>query len=365
MVSVYSVLSAVAFYNVGLAIIVILRRKTKFMAQYAISTLLFLVFLSFVRLITPIDISAAYIVESHIILPGLIDALRAKPFMLPFSIGHFILAVWSIGTVYHLVKLVIVELRAYKAMKMYPRFKSEQVQRVSAAIIPGYDVKVSPAVSMPYTVGILKPEIYLPILELSDEQLQFVLMHELQHIKSRDNMKRLLFLVVEAIFWWNPLAHVSVNEYEMLVEIQCDSKVTAAMDSNMLKSYMQTMIDVMKQSVVINNSKTKLATSFAQTNSIKQRFEVLLLRKSRKPKYMRYTLCFAMMVFFVMSYFVILQPYYSSPASDENISMSTDAFYIAEVDDSYLLIYGGEIVDTLTEDDLSSAPYNEMRIIGG
>jgi len=336
MISVYSVITSVLFYNLSLAVVFVLRRKTKFLAQYTISTLLFLTLLSAIRLFSPVDHEWAYIVRSEWLLPKVFGFFRYKPDFMPWPLGSFLLIVWGIGTAFYVIRDIKIELKAYKARKKYPCIKSEQVQRVSAAFDRQYDIRVSPLVSQPYTVGIIKPVIYLPDIELTDEELYFVLIHEIQHIKSHDNLKRLFFLVIEAVFWWNPLAHISVNEFEMLVEIQCDSKVSADMDSDTLKSYLQSIITVMKQiSTAADKSNEKLATSFAQTYSIKQRFEVLLLRKSRKSEHMRYLLCALFVVVFGLSYFIIFQPYHSAPVSNDG-----GKYYAVSANDSFILIDG-------------------------
>lgn len=163
------------------------------MAQYTISTLLFLTLLSFVRLLLPVDLELAYVVRSERILPKLIELLAYTPNFLPVSVGIALLIVWGIGTTVYVVKDIRTEIKAYKARKRYPCVTSTQVQQVLNWFDGDYIVKVSPVVCMPYTVGIIKPVIYLPLINLSDEELYYVLKHEIQHIKSHDNVKRLVF----------------------------------------------------------------------------------------------------------------------------------------------------------------------------
>lgn len=368
MISVYSVVTSILFYNLSLLVLFFLRHRTKFLTRYAVSTLLFLTLLSVIRLFLPVDLEAAHIIRSDSFIPKLIEFISSKPGAFPLSVGGILLTVWAVGTVYEAARIISVETRAHKARKRYPCIRSEQVQRVSAMFDGDYEIKESPVVSQPYTVGLFRPVIYLPYFKLSDEELYFVLVHEIQHIKSHDNLKRLLFLIIQALFWWNPLAHLSVGEFEMLIEIQCDAKLASTMDDEMVDKYMQTLVTVMKRLCHREDGQTtKLATSFAQTYSIKQRFEVLLLRKDRKPRRMRYLLCLAMVVAFLLSYFVIIQPYYPPPDihSDDDFVISEGTSYILIDNGTALLIYDGRIIDTLSEDNLRNAPYNEMPIIGG
>jgi uncharacterized protein (TIGR03435 family) len=60
----------------------------------------------------------------------------------------------------------------------------------------------------PGIVGILRPVMFLPagIAErLSDSQLSAVMMHELCHLRRRDNLAAVLHMLVESVFWFHPL----------------------------------------------------------------------------------------------------------------------------------------------------------------
>src|SRR6185312_6052888 len=60
----------------------------------------------------------------------------------------------------------------------------------------------------PGIVGIRRPVMFLPagIAErLSDSQLSAVMMHELSHLRRRDNLAAVLHMLVESLFWFHPL----------------------------------------------------------------------------------------------------------------------------------------------------------------
>jgi uncharacterized protein (TIGR03435 family) len=60
----------------------------------------------------------------------------------------------------------------------------------------------------PGIVGIRRPVMFLPagIAErLSDSQLSAVMMHELCHLRRRDNLAAVLHMLVESLFWFHPL----------------------------------------------------------------------------------------------------------------------------------------------------------------
>ncbi len=368
MISIYSVISSIIFYSSSLVILFILRRKTDFIARYAISTLLFLSLLSMVRLLVPIDFDSAYVIRSYTALPKLIEFLEAKYSVWPLSVVYTVLAIWVVGSIIHGAKICRIERKAYKARRIYPKIRSDQLKRVSAEFDKAYSIIISPKVSMPYTVGIFKPTIYLPYIKYSDTELYYIILHEVQHIKSRDNLNRLIFLVVETIFWWNPLAHVAVNEFEYLTEYKCDAKLASTMDEATVDEYLQTIVNVIDRLAPDEDkAKPKLALMFAQKDNAKQRFEVLLRRNDRRPKHIRYAVLIVMLLIFVMSYFVIIQPYYPlpSPSSIEDIYITSENSSILFVGDEYLLVYNDIVVGDLSEEELNNPPFNDLIIVGG
>lgn len=366
MISVYSVISSIIFYNLGLFILFVLRRKTSFISRYAISTLLLLSALSIIRLLIPIDI-APIIIRSEIFVPKLIELLDYKFSIWPLSIGHSLAAIWIIGIFVQGFKICSVEYRVYKDHRIYPKIRSEQLKRVSSRLDRTYNIVLSPKVSQPYTMGIIKPVIYLPYIKYSDDEMYYVLLHEVQHIKSWDNLNRLLFLIAEAVFWWNPIAHYAVDDFELLTEFNCDLNVTAQMDELTVVNYLSTIVSVSKSlNPDEGKAKPKLALMFAQTDDIKKRFEVLLQRNDRKPKRIKYAVWLLMLAIFVSSFFVIMQPYYSSPTVSigTDLEVNQEHFYIVKTNETYFLFYDNQIVGELIESELTHPPLNKLTIIG-
>jgi len=82
-----------------------------------------------------------------------------------------------------------------------------RVERVGGIRRP-IDLMLSPVSVEPGVFGIFKPVLVWPqgISErLSDEQLEAILIHEVWHVRRRDNLTAAIHMLVEAIFWFNPL----------------------------------------------------------------------------------------------------------------------------------------------------------------
>lgn len=90
---------------------------------------------------------------------------------------------------------------------------SRQIRAALAAASPvefGFAIKVrlSPAILEPGVFGVLRPVLLLPegiAAQLTPEQMESVLAHELCHVRRRDNLTGALHMMVEALFWFHPL----------------------------------------------------------------------------------------------------------------------------------------------------------------
>ena len=76
-------------------------------------------------------------------------------------------------------------------------------------------------VTAPFTLGILRPRVYLPD-DLQGTARQAVLLHEQTHIRRRDPLTKPLFYAVACLHWFNPLAWLAFCAFERDMEAACD-----------------------------------------------------------------------------------------------------------------------------------------------
>lgn len=108
--------------------------------------------------------------------------------------------------------------------------------RVRAALRAGAPIElpipipalIAPGAMEPGIVGFLRPTLVLPaqLLEcLNSRQLDAILTHELCHVRRRDNFFSAVHMVVEAIFWFNPLVWWVGSRMVEERELACDEEV--------------------------------------------------------------------------------------------------------------------------------------------
>ncbi len=86
-------------------------------------------------------------------------------------------------------------------------------------------IKVSDRVISPFTYGIARPVIVLPAKGIDSENIDAVLSHEMNHIRSYDVLLKKLALFAACIHWFNPLAWVMLVLTDRDIELACDEAV--------------------------------------------------------------------------------------------------------------------------------------------
>ncbi len=92
-------------------------------------------------------------------------------------------------------------------------------------------IRLHPAISGPFVVGIVKSVVYLPVSavsSLSPEQLDAVLSHELEHIRRADFLWNLIQTVVETLFFYHPAVWWIGGKLREQRELCCDDAAISA-----------------------------------------------------------------------------------------------------------------------------------------
>jgi beta-lactamase regulating signal transducer with metallopeptidase domain len=90
---------------------------------------------------------------------------------------------------------------------------------------------VSDRIPGPVATGLANPAIVLPaamLLELTDEELDQAILHELAHLRRGDDWANLVQRVVQSLFFFHPVVHLVCGQLEQERELACDEAVVAA-----------------------------------------------------------------------------------------------------------------------------------------
>jgi len=84
-------------------------------------------------------------------------------------------------------------------------------------------------------------------LLLQSDELRLAIRHEIQHHRQHDTQWLYLYLLLKALFFWNPAVHLLARRIQELQEFACDAAVIARRDVS-AKSYCHALVLVAEQS---------------------------------------------------------------------------------------------------------------------
>ena len=112
---------------------------------------------------------------------------------------------------------------------------------------------LSQKVRFPAVYGIIKPKIVLPA-SYQNRNITFVLLHEKAHIRSGDNLWRMIAVLLTAIHWFNPLCWLFLECFLTDLELSCDERVLARLDDSQAKDYALSLLEIKQGSTVFSSA---------------------------------------------------------------------------------------------------------------
>ena len=151
----------------------------------------------------------------------------AAPWYAGLTVWHLLAAVWVAGV------LVL----AVRAVWAYRRL----CRQVALACKTPDGCYSGACVPAPFTLGIVRPRIYLPA-GLAGPMRAAVLLHERTHLRRGDPIIKPLFYAVACLHWFNPLAWLAFRQLEREMEAACDEAAVRGCDAAARNAYCETIL---------------------------------------------------------------------------------------------------------------------------
>ncbi len=200
------------------------------------------------------------------------------------------------------------------------------------------EVSYNPLIASPMLIGFFRPEIVLPAVQMEDEELSYIFMHELIHYKKKDMFYKWLIQIAVCVHWFNPFVYLLEKEVNKSCELSCDEKVISMLDDKARREYGDTLISFMKLNHLYKSSLASV-TLTEGAEQLKERLGAILhfREKNKATRILTgvFTLCIVFMAAFIGSYHVAnaYMPMTTPMATTMSITTDTDAPLQAASDD--------------------------------
>jgi beta-lactamase regulating signal transducer with metallopeptidase domain len=143
------------------------------------------------------------------------------------------------------------------------------------------EIKVYKNTYTPQLFGFFKPLLLLPTTSYNNEDLTLVLRHELTHYKHKDLSIKLLSLILNIIFWFDPFIYIIKKNVEIYCELCCDEAVVRNMNDNNKQKYGECILNLIRDSIREN---TSFSTCFYQNKKILKKRIHSMVSSTKKSK---------------------------------------------------------------------------------
>lgn len=286
-----------------------------------------------------------------------------------------ILTIWIIG----IIIAVVHKMREWNKVKGYLIKGTSKGDGVAEKILREIDsecpikIEYNLAIAEPFIKGLRHPVIYLPEKECNEKELEFILMHEYLHWKRKDLWKKFIINIIGMIFWWNPLAYLLCKDLDQIIELNCDnamSKKYSEMDTLYYLDTLTYMAGGRRANFDKVSSDTLGFVKKLEVRPLKQRFHYVMFKKDdkRTQRKMNLFILGVSVIWFVASYYFILQPEYIVPLTDmhqENTPFVSDGenSYLEEQKDGTYIFHYGKYEEKVLKEDVENGIYEEYPII--
>lgn len=314
----------------------------------------FLIFiLIIVKFLIPFEFPFTRTLESTHVLP-FVKKLTRVSFFHNITVGSIFLGIWGLVALIKIVHLIYQHYKLTALFSLIPQNPKVEITQILSRLCTELKINKSPKVlcleinSAPFITGVLQPVIVIPKIPLSDQELYFILKHELEHLKHHHLSYKLFLEVVSILYWWNPLVWIVNYLVTCSLEVRTDSYVISNLTYDDKLIYLESLISISKKGSSLNISPV---LSFSmKKNSIIQRARALIHHNQFKP-YSPMVFIFPLISSLLILSFSFL---FTFEASSVNPEHAKDTFTITEKN-SYFICQNDNAYDLYVDNEFQGS----------
>lgn len=203
-----------------------------------------------------------------------------------------LVSIWCIVAVLLLIFTIIVNVKFASKLKR----NSFNVNHEISGILENCKYKMGIGISIPIIqtsaikapalYGFINPRLLLPMnieKQVDKNELQYIIFHELSHLKRKDILVFWIMTLLKIIYWFNPIIWYGLYQMRQDCEISCDALALSYIDCDDCKEYGETIIHLVQ-----NNTKSmnhfRVAGILGSKSQLKRRIKMITLFKKNAYK---------------------------------------------------------------------------------
>ncbi|MCL2620448.1 MAG: M56 family metallopeptidase [Defluviitaleaceae bacterium] len=220
-------------------------------------------------------------------------------------------------------------------------------------------------IGSPMMLGFAKPKILLHTADLAQDELRFILKHELVHYKRGDLFFKGLVLLAMAIHWFNPVIYVIARAINAQCELSCDAEIVQTADDDTRQQYSEAIIGVVRYR---SKFKTVLSNTFyGGRKGMKKRITSIMTTNKKKVTIGGVASAFALASMLTVGSLTAFATEFSQPEPySPEVSIARHRVHSEEFDFSSLFeLVQVNLNDAIKERFINAEGIGGLRVIAG
>ena len=168
------------------------------------------------------------------------EAHKIRRIDLPQTVTWYLGMIWCLGVIAVLLVKAVKYLLFLSAL-----YKNSSADKTYSNIPKQLQVRRTGMLDAPCIVGLLKPVLFMPDIELSQSHLNYILMHELTHYRRHDLLYKWFTMLVASVHWFNPFIYIVSKQIDLDCEVSCDFAVTRKLSQQEKDEYMKMILNML------------------------------------------------------------------------------------------------------------------------
>lgn len=327
---------------------------------YGIKIVFLGIMVVFVRMIIPINYPFTITVPVKEILPQINSVLYSHCLKVP--IWTLAGTIWSIGIVLNIIWRVKKEISAIRQLHQYSGMctcNERKAKRILCEL--GYgkvSVVTIPQISSPYIIGILRPVIVIPQYSMSEQYLNQIILHEVEHYRNHDLWIKLILETLTCVYWWNPMIYWLRRELQLAMEISNDIVVIRQMEGEKQLEYAEFLVNM---GAICSKKKSTVDFSSSSIPLIRRKSDLeirvfkIIKVALKRTHVSKLSVCINAIIVFIMiccSFLFVLEAYeIPLDVKESSFSLTEEDIFLVETKSGFELYVNGEYQLTLEEID--------------
>lgn len=276
----------------GILILGIIITKDKFLAKYSHKFNYFLAVMVIIRMLLVISVKldininendTAYYKVIYNLTQSHLNNINTVDYI------YIAMLIWIIGSTGVLLYYIYFQGKFYfKVRNNMTSVKNTRILKIlidekkNFNINKNIKIKIVKGIFSPAVIGILNSTIILPAQQFSNNDIKWILRHELIHFKRKDNIMKLLMILSISLHWFNPLIYIFRKFFNEQCELFCDEAVISRSKIEDIKEYALLLVKSARYRNKLEISIMSSQLTDKKVNITKRRIENMLNLKSRK-----------------------------------------------------------------------------------